>query len=104
MYVLDGNGEPRHTVDVEEYLALRMNIEARRVKMTKLSGGMVSTVFLCDDHNWSGQGPPVLWETMVFGSGDGELGCRRYCTRAEASAGHEELVGLWSAALGGVPL
>ena len=26
----------------------------------------VSTVHLLIDHNWSGEGPPVLWETMCF--------------------------------------
>jgi hypothetical protein len=29
--------------------------------------GEVSTVFLSIDHNWRDDGPPVLWETMVFG-------------------------------------
>lgn len=29
--------------------------------------GRVSTVFLGTDHNFSFVGPPLLWETMVFG-------------------------------------
>lgn len=27
----------------------------------------ISTVFLGIDHNYSNAGPPVLWETMIFG-------------------------------------
>jgi len=49
---------------------------------------MISTVFLGMDHNWSGKGDPILFETMVFG---GELNedCERYCTWEEAEKGHE---------------
>jgi len=32
----------------------------------------ISTIFLGVDHAWFG-GPPVLWETMVFGGKDDEL-------------------------------
>ena len=49
----------------------------------------VSTVFLGLDHNYSGEGPPVLWETMVFGGVlDGEQ--ERYATLAAALGGHQE--------------
>lgn len=48
---------------------------------------MVSTVFLGLDHSF-GQGPPLLFETLVFeGSLDGEMD--RYSTWAEAEKGHE---------------
>lgn len=53
----------------------------------------VSTVFLVFDHNFSGKGPPLLYETMVFGVDGGNF-CRRYCTRTEAVAGHEEVARL----------
>lgn len=48
----------------------------------------VSTVWLGIDHAWNG-GPPVIFETMVFG-GDGSADddCRRYCTEDEAKQGH----------------
>lgn len=38
----------------------------RRVASTKRDGIHVSTVFLGLDHQW-GEGPPILFETMIFG-------------------------------------
>ncbi len=70
-------------------------------------GYMVSTVFLGLDHNWSGKGPPILFETMVFDDqrwlkeGDGgnrvfpmgeEMSCQRYSTKDDALIGHERYV------------
>lgn len=50
----------------------------------------VSTVFLGLDHNFGPAGPPVLWETMVFGGLlDGE--CQRYTSRDEAFIGHQDM-------------
>lgn len=62
------------------------------------SGTRVSTVFLSLDHDHSGKGPPVLWETLVFG---GPLAdeMERYCTREEALAGHAAMVARVEAAL-----
>lgn len=50
----------------------------------------VSTVFLSLDHSF-GQGPPLLFETMVFG---GTMDGRqvRYSTWDEAEAGHARIV------------
>jgi hypothetical protein len=49
----------------------------------------VSTVFLGLDHAFRG-GPPVLWETMVFGGVlDGEMD--RYTSKAAAFAGHQAM-------------
>jgi hypothetical protein len=43
------------------------------------------------DHNFSENGPPILYETMVFGGAlDGEQD--RYCTREEAVSGHALMV------------
>jgi hypothetical protein len=50
----------------------------------------VSTVFLGLDHNFSGAGPPVLYETMVFG-GDLDHFQQRYPTRGEAAEGHRQV-------------
>jgi len=47
----------------------------------------VSTVFLGLDHSFEPDGPPVLWETMVFGGPEGDFQCR-YATAVEARAGH----------------
>ena len=57
----------------------------------------VSTVFLGLDHRWEPDGPPVLYETMIFGGEhDGDMD--RYCTRDAAEAGHADLVGQLRAA------
>lgn len=62
----------------------------RVVAQTKLGASFVSTVFLGIDHAW-GDGPPVLFETMVF---EGPLAREmdRYGTWEEAEAGHAEMV------------
>jgi hypothetical protein len=50
----------------------------------------VSTIFLGLDHSF-GSGPPLIFETMVFG-GPLDQEQERYSTRAEAEAGHAALV------------
>jgi len=50
----------------------------------------VSTVFLGLDHNHTGKGPPILFETMVFG-GPMDDYMRRYATWEEAEKGHAEI-------------
>lgn len=65
-----------------------------RTKMPK--GGMVSTVFLCLDHRYDGEGDPIVFETMYFPNWeDGDMAeqdCRRYCTYEDALRGHWEMV------------
>lgn len=51
----------------------------------------VSTVFLAIDHNWPGLGPPVLWETMIFG-GPHDSYQWRYCTATHARAHHAAIL------------
>lgn len=50
----------------------------------------VSTVFLVIDHSF-GEGPPVLWETMVFGGLWDEYQWR-YTSRQAAEEGHSRIV------------
>ncbi len=50
----------------------------------------VSTVFLALDHNF-GDGPPLLFETMVFG-GKYDQWMDRYHTYEEALAGHNRVI------------
>ena len=72
----------------------------RRVAFTPLLGYEVSTVFLGLNHSW-GDGPPLLFETMVFKSevdSDGrrdtadEFDMDRYATLEEAMQGHDRIV------------
>ena len=58
----------------------------------------VSTVFLGIDHSF-GLGPPLLWETMIFGGAHDDY-CERYASYAEAVKGHEAACAL---AFGNLP-
>lgn len=90
-WILRGH-EPVPTSSVEEWGAFFEDIENRRVAndlidQPGLDPVEVSTVFLGLDHRWDGEGPPILFESMVFGGPlDGET--YRYCTWDEAIAGH----------------
>ena len=54
-------------------------------------GILISTVFLCIDHNLTGEGEPILFETLASFPDDFEI-MRRYTTEAEALKGHDEVV------------
>tara|TARA_Y100000034_G_scaffold14022_1_gene14630 strand:+ start:322 stop:642 length:321 start_codon:yes stop_codon:yes gene_type:complete len=63
----------------------------RIVGKTNIGDVEVSTVFLGIDHNYSGDGSPLLFETMVFGGVlDQEMD--RYSTWGEAELGHSVIV------------
>ena len=96
-WVLDEHGEPKPCDDVLAWGAwfeatkdTGERVVARDRDEGAAPGGVnVSTVFLGLDHQF-GDGPPVLWETLVFGGVlDGEM--RRYTSRAAALAGHQEM-------------
>jgi len=63
----------------------------RHVAETIIQDVRVSTVFLGLDHNFSDDGPPVLFETMVFGGPEDGYG-RRYSSWSDADRGHTEVV------------
>lgn len=68
--------------------------QSRKVAYTVLPDGRrVSTVFLGLDHRLGGEGPPVLFESMIFGQADmDEQDMDRYCTWEEAVEGHRNMV------------
>jgi hypothetical protein len=70
----------------------------RTVEQTDLPNGvLVSTVWLGLDHQF-GDGPPLIFETMVFGDRESgrDLAQERYSTLDEARAGHAAMVKEWS--------
>lgn len=95
-YRLGANGEPVRCRTMREAMPFTEaeDEERRRLKIVRqeyVGKLWVSTVFLLIDHSWMGQGPPVLWETMIFPSGDdmGELACDRCSgSREQAEAMH----------------
>jgi hypothetical protein len=84
------DGEPREEPDIIRWATWFKEIgTGRQLARDDVAGAMVSTVFLGIDHGWGGV--VQLWETMVFGGAlEGEQ--VRYATRAEALAGHSEMV------------
>ena len=75
----------------------------RQVRRTQIRKGVeVSTVFLGHDHNFGDHGPPVLFETMIFGGSKDEEFQVRSCTWGEALAAHREAI-LVSCGAEGVP-
>lgn len=96
LYILDDDQNPTSIDDVLTWGAW-METADRTVAMTTVAEGItVSTQFLGLDHQF-GDGPPLLFETMVFGGAfDGEI--ERHSTRKAAKAGHEWMVARIAAA------
>ncbi len=90
-YILEGK-EYREAESREEFYAFFEDIGRRTVSKTVVSTGVeVSTVFLGFDHGFSEDGPPILFESLVFGGPlDDEM--VRYATYDESLAGHRDLV------------
>lgn len=65
--------------------------KSRTVSSDTIKGVTVSTVFLGLDHNYSGEGPPLIFETLVFG-GTLDQEMYRYSTVQQAREGHEKML------------
>jgi hypothetical protein len=67
------------------------------VALTKLSNGCeVTTVWLGLDHSHRKVGPPMIFETIVWGPNDTEVDVKRYESEDEAIAGHAALCAQYS--------
>jgi hypothetical protein len=90
-YILDDNGEPVPCADTLTWgMWRRQNPDKWKIARDEINSVIVSTVFLCMNHSY-GDGPPVLWETMIFGGArDGYQD--RYTSRADAVAGHAKAI------------
>ena len=64
----------------------------RTVAKDEIGKVLVSTVFLGLDHRF-GSGPPVLWETMIFGGEHNDFQ-ERYTSVEDALEGHKHAVEL----------
>lgn len=93
-YILNAQGEAEQVDDLLTWARWYEGAaDQRRVARTQITAEVdVSTVFLGRDHSFGDDpGPPVLWETMVFG-GPLNLDTERYTSRADAEAGHAAMV------------
>ena len=84
---LDMDGYVRLTSDPDYKIVLRDNIDDKAT---------VSTVWLGLNHNYWNEGPPLIFETMIFASEKSDLGkfdsdTYRYATEEEARANHERI-------------
>lgn len=86
----DRDGQPLSIADADRLLGDR---DYRRVALDQIGPYRVSTVWRGVDYAWGEGGPPVIFETMVFGPADdlNDIDVVRYSTEAEATAGHEEV-------------
>lgn len=65
----------------------------RRVNRTERDGVAVSTVFLGTDHRFTEDGPPLIFETMIFGGPEDQY-TDRCSTWDEAVAMHAKACAL----------
>lgn len=88
LYVLDGK-KPVQAPDFMQYAMCMGDDNLRRVGLDVIGEVHVSTVFIGMDHQFRDGGPPILFETMVFGMDAEGYGRQwRYSTWEEAAEGH----------------
>jgi len=93
LYRLEGR-TPVPSKTLEEHLQWELETphEARMVSKDLVNGVEVSTVFMSHNHNF-GDGPPLVFETMVFGGACNHYQAR-YSTWEEAEKGHARAVAM----------
>jgi hypothetical protein len=87
-YILQGHKAV--LVDRETYIN-QQEKQDRTVAKSTIGNYLVSTVFPGLDHQWHAHGPPLLFETMVFGKGELDERQERCTTWEEAEAMHETM-------------
>ena len=95
-YLLDKDKKP-YPVSLEESFQVYKDKDMKITQQDKIGNILVSTVFLCMDHNWwnSSSNVPVLWETMIFG-GEHDGYQERYTSHEDALLGHQRALDLVS--------
>lgn len=92
-YILNDRNEPVPCYDLIKWaMWFERAGKQRIVAKTELPNGiLISTVFLGLDYNFRRKGPPILFESMIFG-GKNDQTLYRYATWKEAEDGHENAV------------
>lgn len=85
-YILDGH-TPVASDPTAWAIWFEANQDTRVVRQEKVNGAAISTVFLGIDHSY-GDGPPILFETMIFGGEHNDYQ-DRCSTWKQAEAMHE---------------
>ena len=93
LYILNGH-EPVKEENAAIWAAFFQDDDKRRVAFSEIDsvdGAIaVSTVFLASDHNFGGEGPPILFETLVSGGDKKEI--HRCSTWEQAEQQHKDIV------------
>ena len=77
-------------IPFEEWAQKFKDPEYQTVQFDALDNGMcVSTIWLGKNHNFT-DGPPLIFETMVFGGSEEYQ--ERYATLSDAHIGHQRIV------------
>ncbi len=106
MYTLDENGHPVRVKALRDWARWFEDFTHRQLARDRTGDFEVSTVFLGIDHNHTGMGNPVLWESCSWDNSKPmviDMGgvphetCesnveRRYSSRAAALKGHAEIL------------
>lgn len=92
LYILNENGDPVVCEDLIAWAKWFERPGLRMVALDEIGDVAVSTVFLGLNYAFSG-GPPVLWETMIFG-GEHDEYQERYTNRQDALTGHAKAVAM----------
>lgn len=93
-WILDKDHRPVRVHSVEEWGRFFESADRIVAKTYFEPGIQVSTVFIGIDHRFTGKGPPVLFETMVFGLDMEDHGSMqwRYSSWDDAVTGHAAAV------------
>ena len=90
-YILDENWKPIPEAALDKWVAWFEKAE-RQVAVETIGESRISTLFLGLDHNYSGTGAPILWETMVFGGPLDQEQDRCSGSKEQAQAMHAAMV------------
>ena len=90
-YILDENNQPVKT-DSKTWAEMFADPSNRRIAVDEVGPFTISTVFLGLDLNFTGDGPPLLFETMIFEGIFEDVDMQRCSTYEGAQAMHKEWV------------
>lgn len=88
----DYEGNP---IGLGDWAMLFEDVENRIVRQDKVGEYFVSTVWIGIDYRFIGDGPPLIFETMVFDADGSERDIARYSSEEEALKGHAAMVEGW---------
>lgn len=92
LFILDDDDNSLAVITTKEWSDwFSENSERRVIADDTVQNVRISTVFLGLDHNHSGVGPPLLFETMIFG-GDHDQHMWRCSTKEQAEEQHARTV------------